>query len=1451
MNRASYLLSLLTLLTITFLSFSSTEILAAELKLEKGDKIVIIGNTFAERMQHAGDFEVRLQSRFPELELTVRNLGWSADELTLRPRSKDFQDHGHRLEDHKPDVVFACFGFNESFKGLEGLEKFKFELREFIKTTTTTKYNSTKAPQLVLISPITNEDLVERNVYAGKWNNKNIELYSQAMRDVAKENNVVFVDLFSTTQSLMQESDETARLTINGSHLKTESYRHIGKLIDESLFGLSKKELGQTDYAALKTAVVEKNLQHFYDYRAVNGYYIYGGRKKPFGVVNFPAEMSKLRKMVINRDQRIWKIAQGVEVPKVIDDSNTGEFAKVETNINFEIKITPPEEALKTFTLPEGYEISLFASEVDFPDLQNPVQMTFDAKGRLWVCTMPTYPMYLPGTPVNDKILIYEDTNNDGKADKQITFTEGLHLPTGFELGDGGCYVANQPDLLFLKDIDGDDKADVRTTVLHGFDSADSHHSEGAFEWGPGGALYFMEGTFHHTQIETPYGPERVKDGAVFRYEPKTEKVDIFVSYPFNNPWGHSFDKWGQNYISDASNGANYFAAGFSGDINYPNKRSGMKQFLVKQWRPTAGSEIVSSRNFPDETQGDFLLTNCIGFQGILQYRYKDDGAGRFAEPVEPLLRSSDLNFRPIDMQFAPDGTLYVVDWFNPLVGHMQHSVRDPNRDKNHGRVWRIRNTKKPLVEAPEIAGQSIPKLLDLLHSYEDRTRYRVRLELRLHDTEDVMTEIDKWIDGLDKTSEHHDRLLLEALWVHQHHDVVDEGLLYELLESKDERVRAAATRVFCYWRDRVTNPLDSLKELVTDPHPRVKLEAIRTLSFFKGADADFALRIAIPTMLLIGNDDYLKYTLSETMQTLSQRSSVSIPDNLLTIMKANKLTDEQIVIAANELCNLGDGGDMEYLFDQVIADDGFSDAVKVQVMNSLADAAASRKIQPGGDLSRLKKFIDPTKPIAAKELAAIKLTGLWKVESLAPDLKTMAELKTINYAKLKPILAALSQIGGDVGPSTMKSLATDAKQQVWVRVVATEALSDVDLKRSAEAAASLLKADKVSKSSIKSLVRAFLSHKSGTDKLAEEIQKISMNKEVAKLALQYLYSVGRSDPMLSSTLSKAAGITGEVKELSKAELAALSKEVLAKGDAHRGEAVFRRAELSCMKCHAVSKAGGNIGPDLSAVGGSSPVEYLIQSLMAPSQAIKEAYKTAIVVTDDGKSYTGIVTKREGLWVYLRQADGKEVRLAKGSILVEQEGDSLMPKGLTQFLTDQDMLDLTKYLSELGKPGEFAVRTKPTIQKYQVLKKVNRKALTAIPEQAVLRTWVISQNKPGHWTTMYAKVAGGLPLNEASRTVTGNKNLIFLKAEIEVTVAGEVSVKVPNSKGVYVWINDTPVKTNENDPRIHSVEKVQLDSGKHTVFIRVDKNQFSEKDFSAEVNKPSGSSVQYTVVGGQ
>ncbi|HEY6564477.1 MAG TPA: PVC-type heme-binding CxxCH protein, partial [Pirellulaceae bacterium] len=577
-----------------------------QVELRNGDHICIVGNTLAERMQFYPHLEVLLHANFPRHDLVIRNLGWSADEIELRPRSLNFGTPDDYLTQHAADVIWAFFGFNEAFQGLDGLPGFRSDLTAWVRHVRSHRYNGTDPPRLVLFSPIELDRASPTGMPRDATFEASLKHYSATLSEVARAEKVGFVDLTGTSRD---EEAAAERRTINGIHLTDVGYRQLAPLMFERLIGRPAAVPTPEAYRDLYDEVLTKNRCFWHNYRAVNGYYIYGGRSDLHNNrAVLEAERTRLEQMATIHDERIWSLARGKSLDGPADYSATPSLPTVTSNVTEPITYLSPAESKNRMRLASGYAVECFASEEDFPELANPVALAFDGRGRLWVLVMPTYPQLRPPEPPRDKLLILEDTNHDGRADRCTTFADGLHVPTGFELGDGGAYVAEQPNLLFLRDQDGDDRADTREILLHGFDSADSHHSISAFAWGPEGGLYFQEGTFHHSQIETPYGPVRCKDAGVFRYEPGTHRLRVFASYPFANPWGHTFDDWGQSFINDASGGASYFGTAMSGDLDYPRKHASLPLMIPFRVRPTSGHEFVSSRHFPDEAQGRLLI---------------------------------------------------------------------------------------------------------------------------------------------------------------------------------------------------------------------------------------------------------------------------------------------------------------------------------------------------------------------------------------------------------------------------------------------------------------------------------------------------------------------------------------------------------------------------------------------------------------------------------------------------------------------------------------------------------------------------------------------------------------------------------------------------------------------------------------------------------------------------
>jgi azurin len=891
---------------------------AEKLELKKGDHIAIIGNTLADRMQHSGYFEALVYQQFPKHELVFRNLGFSADELATRPRSENFGSPEDWLTRAQADVVLAFFGYNESFKGEAGVEKFRADLEKFIADTKKANYSSKGSPRLVLFSPIAAEKHRDPNFPDPAPINKQLEPYVKAMREVAQANGVQFVDLFNPSQKAYSASKQS--LTINGVHLSDDGYKAIAPAMFEQTLGEKAPAMDSTGFENLRAAINEKNAVWFSRYRTVDGYNVYGGRSalayepgkgpfitdrnaKPPHVSNYKVmqqEMTQRDVMTANRDKRVWAVAQGSDL--AVKDDNLPPVEEVKSNKPGQNPdgshvFLSGEEAMKHIKVPPGCKLQFIASEKEFPELVKPVQMAFDTKGRLWVAAWKNYPERTPTSKDGDKLLVF-DLNADGSVKKMTTFIDDLNCPTGFQFYKDGVLVMQAPDLWFVRDTDGDGKADSKVRVLNGMDSADSHHTANAICYEPGGAIYLSDGTFHRTSVETATGPIRNINGAIYRYEPRTGKFERHVPYGFANPHGRVFDAWGNDIVTDATGNANYFGPAFSGYLE-SGAHSSMNTYWRNPSRPCPATAMLSSRHFPEEMQGEFLNINVIGFQGIFRVKNTDEGSGLLGTTVTPPMLDNDNaanpNFRPIAADVAPDGSLYVLDWANAIIGHMQHHLRDPNRDKIHGRIYRITYPERPLLKPVPIDGQPIAKLLEALKEPEDNVRTRAKIELDKHPTKEVIAAVQKWSKQFKPTSVADAHHLLEALWVHQWHNVVNEDLLNTMLKSPEPRARAQAVRVLGYWRDRVSKPLDKLRVAANDPAPRVRLEAVRVASFFTGDEAmEVAYQITKFPM-----DYYLNYTFKETTKQLSKSVKNFTPkDPALMAGFASRMSDKELLAA-------------------------------------------------------------------------------------------------------------------------------------------------------------------------------------------------------------------------------------------------------------------------------------------------------------------------------------------------------------------------------------------------------------------------------------------------------------------------------------------------------------------------------------------------------------------------
>ncbi len=624
-------------------------------------------------------------------------------------------------------------------------------------------------------------------------------------------------------------------------------------------------------------------------YRPTNTEYVWGRRRDPFGSVSFPPEMTQLERMIAARERAIAaappshpaalldRMARSAAAAEAADGPTLWELAPsagrlpeddwtppaveargTETSLGSTTIASPEATIAESLTVADGYVVECFASEAEVPELANPLAATFDDRGRLWVLCAPTYPHPLPGTPPASRLIILEDTDGDGRADACATWADGLSTPTGFAIaGDGTVYFGEAPDLLRLRDTDGDGRADRREIVASGFGMPDSHHQISAFEWAPDGGLLLHEGVFTVSAVETPWGTLRTRDAAVWRFDPRTQRLTVCSHASFANPWGHAFDDWGASVLADASGGDSFAFSHVTTAFTWPDKPRRPGAFL-NRGRPTAGAEMIAGRHFPEDVQDTILVNQSIGFHGTRWDRVvSEPGTSGFRAERMPqdLLASRDVNVRPVALEIGPDGTLVIVDWCNPIIGHMQYSLRDPRRDASHGRIWRVRHAERPLVEPPDVAGADVPALLEVLRLPERNTRGLARRRLQAADPAVVLPAARTWAAAMQArhataADPLHDRLLVELMWLHEAHGDGRLDVLDDVLELLEPRGRAAGARSIRRRLQAGTmDPDDAaalLERLAVDADMRVRLEAVVACGFLPAARGEaIAVRAA------------------------------------------------------------------------------------------------------------------------------------------------------------------------------------------------------------------------------------------------------------------------------------------------------------------------------------------------------------------------------------------------------------------------------------------------------------------------------------------------------------------------------------------------------------------------------------------------------------------------------
>jgi putative heme-binding domain-containing protein len=1073
------------------------------------------------------------------------------------------------------------------------------------------------------------------------------------------------------------------------------------------------------------------------------------------------------------------------------------------------INVPKPDVAkeLAAFSVADGFEVNLFASD---PMIANPIQMHWDNRGRLWVVGSAVYPHIEPGQVSRDSITVLEDTNGDGAADKSTIFADNLLIPTGIAVGDGGVYVANSTEILHLRDTDGDLRADDSRVVLSGFGTEDTHHIVHSFRWGYDGFLYFNQAIYIHSHVETPHGPRHLNAGGVWQYRTDTQELDVFTRGLVNS-WGHHFDPWGQSFQSDGAGwaGINYAfpGAAFVTADAIPRVLPGLNPGSPKY----SGLEIINGRHFPPEWIGD-IITNDFRGHRVVRFEVSDDQSGFSTVQQSEVLTSRHVAFRPVDVRMGPDGALYISDWYNPIIQHGEVDFRDPRRDHEHGRIWRVTNKTRPLIDRPSIEEAPIDDLLTLLRAPEQWNRIHAKRALLEHDRTKVVEALNNTLVALDQNDADFENARLEILWSFQTIDVVNEPLLSSLLSSTDYRVRAASVRVLSEWKTRLADEkayVDVLTIMMGDEHPRVRLETVCALARSNHPTvAAIAMRAMSPDM-----DPFLEYALWTTMREtkdiwlsaiekqsffeddtklLYALKAVNTPDVVPILLQAytdGRFTLEQGNDVLDVLASHATAEQLGIATVYLLKEADLAPSDQAAQLRTMVDATERRGVIPEGNLKPIAKLIRSRSDDLKN--AGVYAAGQWHLDEHAKRIRKLAKNENLDIEARKTAMTALSGMDETMAIETLADI-SDSNEGIPVQLLAMRALLPLAPEMAADRAVTMLSA--FGDRDPSPLFRDFMKTEDQSSALATALQDETLPAEIAKIGLRTLTSSGRTNNDLSAALNRAGSLGDAPTEFSNEEMVRLVAAVQDRGDAARGQALYR--SLDCAQCHSIAGSGGTLGPEMTSIGGSAQIDYLIESNYFPNKAIKEGFHSLLIEKENGELYSGIKVSESDTELLLRDATSKEVRIPIDTIIARDDGGSLMPTGLADSLLEDEFLDLVRFLSELGRTPAFSANTDRTVRTWRVLSSTDEARdflYEEQPEAAVHPHEVLS------WVQAYGNVDGAIPLNVLPKIQHRywKTAYSFLKFAFDTTQEGQAAITVTPQNGARLWVNGEAVELSD------------------------------------------------------
>jgi putative membrane-bound dehydrogenase-like protein len=959
-----------------------------------------------------------------------------------------------------------------------------------------------------------------------------------------------------------------------------------------------------------------------------------------------------------------------------------------------------PEEAAKAMTVPPGFEVKLFAGE---PDVKQPIAMCIDDRGRLWVAEAFSYPKRQPEGQGKDRILIFEDTDGDGKFDKRTVFMEGLNLVSGLEVGFGGVWIGAAPYLMFVPIKEGEDKpAGPPKVLLDGWAYQDTHETLNTFTWGPDGWLYGCHGVFTHSNVGKPGTPDDKRtpiNAGVWRYHPTKHVFEVFA-HGTSNPWGLDFNEYGHAFIEACVIPHNWFIIPGGRYARQAGTHFNPYTFTeiqtIAEHRHYVGATPHSGNGRSDEAGGGHAHSGAMIYQGgawpkeywgkmfmgnIHGHRLNVDtltpkGSGYTATRSADFLLSNDKWALFVNLMSGPDGNVYLIDWYDKQSCH--HN--DPNIwDRTNGRIFKICHK-----DAKPVKGLDLQKCKDIeLYKYQFHenvwyARHARRILQERYpngawkDGEKPSRELLEWYGDLIQRSisEVDEKVRLRLLWVlHAMDSLAEESYVARMMKDSSPIINAWCVRLAVEKfpkSDKIKNALSFLAEKSQFPVVRCAIaSSLQRMPLLDRpgitaaliAHAEDAEDHNLPSLYWYVTEALAEINPELTVQLVAGESKVPLLHRLIARRAAAAATPEALAAIVAVLKRSEDDG-MRLRFLQG-ANEGLKGKRSVPMPQGWTEAfaglSASKNAEIRAQATALAITFGDAKAFAGMRrlLTDAKTDGAVRQNALAALLGAKDK-------ELPPILLTLL---GDptMRGSAIKALAAYDDSKTPTAIFSIYASLNSEEKRDA--------------------LNTLVSRSAYAKELLAAIEKkIIAPADVSADIVRSMLNL--NDPAIEKQIGAVWGIARRTPAEKIKLIADTKKMLLAKPsmppDPWLGRAMYQK---TCAQCHTLFGVGAKIGPDITGANRAS-LDYLLENILDPSAVIPKDYAVTIFEMDNGRKITGIV-KQETKELVTMQTANELLTLPKKEVESRKASDvSMMPDDILKTIKTDEFRALIVYLQQ-------------------------------------------------------------------------------------------------------------------------------------------------------------------------